>query len=320
MSRSLPVLLVAGFAALSLALTPAPTRPATPAPRLALHYKGIGTVDSVGTVFVMPGETLTVAAAGPAAPAAPAQLAATAGPVLTVASNTWRWVAPDAPGLYCLRAAATGAADTVTLHALVMVPATALRNGVLNGYRIGHYPTRPLGNRAAYLPPAGFVEVTPDNQDLYLTPHLQLGQFVTKQAGGFPKYVVLDERLLLKLERVLDLVHQAGHDVRRFRILSGYRTPHYNRAIGNTTTYSRHVYGAAADIFIDDHPADGRMDDLNGDGRSDLRDAAVLADMVHRAFDNARDAALLGGVSAYPSNAAHGPFVHVDVRGYRARW
>ena len=27
-----------------------------------------------------------------------------------------------------------------------------------------------------------------------------------------------------------------------------------------------------------------------------------------------------GGLGLYKANAAHGPFVHVDVRGYPARW
>jgi hypothetical protein len=27
-----------------------------------------------------------------------------------------------------------------------------------------------------------------------------------------------------------------------------------------------------------------------------------------------------GGLGVYPANRAHGPFIHVDVRGYRARW
>ena len=209
-------------------------------------------------------------------------------------------------------------AGPITLNAFVMVPATMLRQGYLNGYRIGHYPTRPLRGRDAYRAPQGFVEVTAANQDVYLTPHLQLGQFVTKQGGGFPRYVVLDELLLMKLELLLQRVQQAGYNAQRFRILSGYRTPHYNRAIGNVTTYSRHVYGAAADIYIDELPADGRMDDLNGDGHSDVRDAAVLSELVRRGFD--RTPALLGGVSAYPATPAHGPFVHVDVRGYDARW
>jgi uncharacterized protein YcbK (DUF882 family) len=62
------------------------------------------------------------------------------------------------------------------------------------------------------------------------------------------------------------------------------------------------------------------MDDLNRDGRIDARDAAVLGEIVERALAAGADRALLGGVGTYASTSAHGPFVHVDVRGYRASW
>ena len=57
--------------------------------------------------------------------------------------------------------------------------------------------------------------------------------------------------------------------------MSGYRTPAYHRAIGDTTTFSRHLWGAAADVFID-ADGDGKMDDLDGNGVIDQRDAALL--------------------------------------------
>jgi uncharacterized protein YcbK (DUF882 family) len=60
------------------------------------------------------------------------------------------------------------------------------------------------------------------------------------------------------------------------------------------------------------------MDDLDGDGRIDLRDARLLAeaaDAVER-----RHPELAGGIGVYPATDAHGPFVHIDVRGRRARW
>jgi len=47
----------------------------------------------------------------------------------------------------------------------------------------------------------------------------------------------------------------------------------YNRAMGNVP-YSRHLRGESADIFADEHPEDGIMDDLKRDGnieRSDVR-------------------------------------------------
>jgi hypothetical protein len=189
----------------------------------------------------------------------------------------------------------------------------------LNGYRIGRYPDKPLRGLAIYRPPAGFIEVTPENRDTRLSPHFTLGQFLCKQESGWPKYVVLRERLILKLEMILEEVNKRGHTARTFTVMSGYRTPFYNKAIGNVR-YSRHVYGGAADIYIDEDPADGNMDDLNGDGRIDYRDAAVLYAIIDDLYGHAWYQPFVGGLGRYRKTANHGPFVHVDVRGFRARW
>ena len=105
---------------------------------------------------------------------------------------------------------------------------------------------------------------------------------------------------------------------RMVHVMSGYRTPFYNRAIGNVQ-YSRHVYGDAADIFVDASPRDELMDDLNRDGTVDLRDAKVLHEIVE-GLDGGDAGGLVGGLAAYDATTAHGPFVHMDLRGYRARW
>ena len=77
------------------------------------------------------------------------------------------------------------------------------------------------------------------------------------------------------------------------------------------------MYGDAADVFVD-NDGNGRMDDLNRDGRVDHRDARVILAAVERV--ERRYPALAGGVGVYRANSAHGPFAHVDVRGWRARW
>ena len=52
------------------------------------------------------------------------------------------------------------------------------RNGLLNGYAIGQYPARLLNGNPIYERPAGFVEVTKDNEDTRLSPHFKLKQFL----------------------------------------------------------------------------------------------------------------------------------------------
>ena len=97
--------------------------------------------------------------------------------------------------------------------------------------------------------------------------------------------------------------------------MSGYRTPAYNKAIGSSK-YSRHMYGDAADIYVDDNH-DGFLDDLNGDGKITNKDTKWLADLAN---DVQRKNNIKGGVGIYKRTSRHPRFVHVDTRGYYARW
>jgi hypothetical protein len=207
----------------------------------------------------------------------------------------------------------------MTLNVFVLTPAAGILEGNLNGFTIGSYPRRPMGGLPIYRPPQGFVEVTLENVDTRVSPHFTLGQFLCKQDGGFPKYVVLQERLLLLLETLLREVNERGWSCETLHIMSGYRTPSYNAAIDNVP-YSRHLWGGAADVFIDADPADGRMDDLNADGVIDKADADTLFDFIEDLIDRDGLESFVGGLGSYGTTDRHGPFVHVDVRGRRARW
>ena len=71
-------------------------------------------------------------------------------------------------------------------------------------------------------------------------------------------------------------------------VMSGFRTPQYNATGGDTTgrdELSRHMFGDASDVFVD-NDGDGRMDDLNGDGRIDYRDAQVIVAGGHRTAES----------------------------------
>jgi hypothetical protein len=272
-----------------------------------------------------PGSRYTITAVEPQKPRdVAAHKPASWQPTPGEAAWSWTWKAPAEPGIYALvfqrsHGGPPEPHDTVRLNVVVMVPATRVRDGVLEGYKIGRYPSKPLRGLALYNPPAGFVRVTQENEDTLLTPHFRLRQFLCKQKGGYPKFVVLRERLLLKLEALLAIVNEKGIRADSFAVLSGYRTPSYNKSIGNVQ-YSRHVWGGAADIYVDASPADGMMDDLNGDGRSDKKDAGVLYRLIDAQFGVESYQRFVGGLGRYPRTSRHGPFVHVDVRGFRARW
>ncbi len=230
----------------------------------------------------------------------------------------WKFKAPIEPGLVTYRVQPAGKAKTA-LNFFIMHPASEVKDGKLNGYRIGQYPDRPYKGLAIYMPPKSYVEVTKANENTYIAPHYQLKQFVSKQGGNYPRYVVLQTRLLRKLEFLTEEVNKKGIYCNGFHVMSGFRTPYYNKAINNKL-WSRHQWGGASDIFVDESPKDGYMDDLNKDGKIDVNDAKYLASIVEVFFPNPDYKPFIGGLGIYKKNAAHGPFVHVDVRGFRARW
>src|SRR5688572_4101619 len=158
--------------------------------------------------------------------------------------------------------------------------------GSVGPYRIGFWPEergRMLSDE--YETPEGFIEVTPQNQDVRISEHFRLRDFLTHdQKDVWPKFLVLREPLLDKLELVIQELQDYGIPARHVQVLSGFRTPQYNLRLGDRSGRardSRHQYGDAADIFIDSNN-DGRMDDLNRDGRINMADTRVVLAAVER--------------------------------------
>ena len=269
-------------------------------------------------IYVLPRDTLTIEVVhGPEN--ATYSMLTTNGEATRRKIKKWSWEAPDQTGLYPFNIVEHTTGDSINLHVFVMVPFDRIRDGYLNGYRIDSYPTILFKSLPIYKPPSGFIEVTRENEDTLIAPHFTLKQFLCKQESSYPKYVVLQEKLLIKLESILEKVNGSGYRCDTLHIMSGYRTPYYNKAIGNVK-YSRHIYGGAVDLFIDENPPDGMMDDLNGDGTIDYRDAAIIYHSIDSLYGHSWYESLIGGLARYKKTNAHGPFVHVDVRGFRARW
>jgi len=212
-------------------------------------------------------------------------------------------------------------------NVITMLPFSSKQAGHVGLYYVGTWPSErgavgpkkaPAG---AYANPAGFIQVTPQNADTRVSEHFKLRDFLTHdQPNVWPKYLVLQTKLVDKLELVLADLQAHGIDVRGVRVLSGFRTPQYNYTGGKTggrANLSRHMYGDASDIFIDDN-GDAQMDDLNHDGRVSIDDARVILGAVDRV--EAAHPELVGGAGVYTAAPGHGPFIHIDTRGYRARW
>ena len=222
------------------------------------------------------------------------------------------------PGIYATKPDSTSEPFAfVALH-----PFSAKRGDRMGGYRMGFWPAEMrLMSSAAYENPAGFIEVTRENQDLFVSEHFRLRDFITHdQNDVWPKYLVLREELLDKLELVIADLNAHRLKASNVVVMSGFRTPHHNKyGIGaeGGARDSRHQFGDGADIIIDSD-RNGRMDDLNLDGRVDLRDVDEIlraVDRIERLYPD-----LVGGAGRYAAMGPSGPFVHIDVRGYKARW
>ncbi|MFI5370009.1 MAG: YcbK family protein [Candidatus Eisenbacteria bacterium] len=222
------------------------------------------------------------------------------------------------PGVHLLKWTAP---DGLPLVLLRLVPFDVKQGSFVGPYHVGRWPAERHPATAPNSLPNGFIVVTPENQDTYVSTRFRLRDFVTHdQDAVWPKYLVLRTQLLDKLELIAQELEREGKPA-RIEVLSGFRSPQYNAQgvgrRGGRARDSQHMYGDAADIYVD-ADGDGRMDDLDGDGHVTVRDARVLVAIAERVEDEHPE--LVGGLAAYRPLGSHGPFVHVDTRGWRARW
>lgn len=237
-----------------------------------------------------------------------------AGHALLIDGTRWtsNWRAPASAQTLPAELVANGR-TVARINIFVLEPhANKDAKGWLNGYRIGTYPRNP---------PEGFIRLDgPEDREHAVSPHFKLGQFLCKQQPDhWPKYVLVSQDNLFRLEALLESLNaDKTIEAETFFVMSGFRTPFYNTAIGSAR-FSRHMYGDAADIYVDVKPRNGTMDDLNRDGKITKADADYLYDYAQNLY-RSRDDLPKGGIGAYRANAVHGPFVHVDGRGSTARW
>ena len=140
------------------------------------------------------------------------------------------------------------------------MPFAEKQNGKIGVYRVGRWPAEVRRPRSsAYQLPDGFIEVTEAGKEVQVSTHFTLGQFLTKdQREVWPKMLLLDERLVDKLELVVSGTPPGGIKAEGLGVLSGFRTPQTTRGgkVAGRATDSRHQYGDAADVYVD----------VNGDG------------------------------------------------------
>jgi hypothetical protein len=269
-----------------------------------------------GAIFAMPREKVPFAVTAPATRLY--SIDTPQGALTATAPNRWTWEAPVHPGTYGIKVKNPAGGTLAEFSAFVMVPATEVQKGVLNNYQIGFYPDTPLKGNPIYMAPGGFVEVAEGDEDTKVSENFRIKQFLTKQTGGYPKYVVLDERLVFLLEGIGRHLEPRGWDADDIFVMSGYRTPSYNKQLDDTK-YSLHQWGRAADIFLD-KDGNGMMDDFDQNKVVSKEDAVALANVLESLAKTGELGPFIGGIGIYGSTTAHGPFVHVDTRPWKARW
>jgi len=246
------------------------------------------------------------------------EVTSSVGKIVQMNDRSWKFIPPEKSGYYEIAIENSETKEKIELTVFILTSSSEKSGEYLNGYRIGNYPAKLYKNNSAYEAPAGFVEVTKENKDIFLTPHFQLKQFLCKQQPNNEfKYLVIQPKLLIKLELLLERLNSTKK-VNTLFVMSGYRTPYYNASIGNGK-FSRHIFGDAADVYVDTDK-DGVIDDLNNDGQASMEDAIKMYNIIDVIDNDSEYNWLVGGLGRYRKTASHTWNIHVDTRGFKARW
>jgi len=244
--------------------------------------------------------------------------------VVTDVESRADFTAPERSGIYKFMVEMNKVSSAIEdLSIVTLVPISKKSGGRIGAYRLGSWPWESGGTPRSerYAAPRGFIEVTRQNQNFHVSEHFRLRDFLTKdQRNVWPKYLLLDPLLIDKLELTIQELERQGVKVQAVHVMSGFRTPRYNHSGGNVAgraNLSRHMYGDAADVYVDNN-RDGAPDDITGDGLVTMADAEKFASAAEAV--EKRHRFLIGGIGIYDACCGHGPFTHIDVRGIRARW
>ncbi|MDQ3674666.1 MAG: D-Ala-D-Ala carboxypeptidase family metallohydrolase [Gemmatimonadota bacterium] len=223
-----------------------------------------------------------------------------------------RVLAPDKAGFFKLALVKDGQQRAVEgLTLAVLVPFEEKAGGMLRGYRIGTYLSERVRGKTPV--PEGFLEIRAVDVNIPITKRLRVGDFLNHdQKDVWPSYAAVNPKLLDKLELVIAEIARWHGDRAvvnlSIDVHSGFRTPDRNRRIRRAAKDSHHQYGDAADVAID----------ANGDGKLTAMDSRMVGLAVE--IVELKHPSLIGGLGIYTSGHASTNYVHIDVRGRRARW
>jgi hypothetical protein len=152
-----------------------------------------------------------------------------------------------------------------------------------NGWTAEVVPLAVAGDEYKPVDPLAAAPLILAFPDAQISKHFHLSEF--RPGRHSYEYIRLHPALVQALE---DIRARAGSSV---HVTSGYRPPAYNREVGGVSN-SCHIDGLAADIYCEGLTTDQLHD--------------ICLSVIGKR----------GGVGYYPRSG----FIHVDVRGYEARW
>lgn len=173
-----------------------------------------------------------------------------------------------------------------------------------------------------YQPPEYYFRLIPGTEQLQVLEGYPMNPELVCRAwpkSEFPiPFATLEIHLLDKLQRLNAGLRTCGLAKFKVRLLSGFRSPDYNRRIEGASL-SRHIYGDAVDFLVDDD-GDGVMDDVDGNGRIDRFDGMAVIRCLQALED--RGEVVVGGAGIYELDVENPRRVslHMDCRGVRATW
>ena len=263
-------------------------------------------------------------------------------------SGKFKYLAPQPTSFFSSKKPDIEIPFEASMKCLVPLKVDSVKDGKVNGFVVGAYPdptdpedlknsSNPAMVKAhadVYQEPSLFYPITPETYRLKIFKDYTLGDFDLDprfKSLTYPRYLVIDPRILRKIDLLETLVRNSGVKLSKFKIFYGYRSPDYNLGSreddgGKTlkSGFSTHMYGLAVDILIDEND-DLVLDDLDGDGKTTYKDAKVLLGYVNQLdqmlLENGSD--LVGGAGWYPHHDfwergeyVQSPYVHFDARGY----
>lgn len=230
------------------------------------------------------------------------------------------WISSKKEGNYSVTI--NGITKTFKTTAIVGVSSNKIKDGYINDFYLGKYPTPNVPYKHLYKIPSFFYKITENNSELHISNDWTIKELAIDKTESLPQYIAFDYNLLQKLVEIKNELKKRNKPNNMYFIGGMFISPYnnikrYENGKGMVASVSRHLYGDAVDFIIDENN-DNEMDDLNDDGTVDYLDARYLEKLVTSLENNHK--CKIGGFVVYAPPLNDHVTVHVDTRGYRARW